>query len=693
MSWTQAGWSHSRVPNYEHQFGTSSFSTSASPIGYKNGAYTVGVFRFNVPNSANGVRITKVRSLWLRLQGTWLGSGSLKGFLCEAAPSNDTPVGWRTIGNNNQYLTEATHLIDKLDGETTVNVTFNTVVEPGKTYYICLYSPNAIECQLSITTSWYPEIWLDYDTSALKLRYMQFNGLEPMVTQEVVPGSYKAIDPASYKIAGTTLKEHWKNQSAYFVTWATKPSDKLYRRPDSERMAPGATINVTKDTDLYPIGALLDHFVPTEDTILMAPYDYATRYTHAFQGPHGYSGMSIDVPKSMIEDENLKRRLLYVQQGDAWHMLHGPYQSERDSTKYFTYRLSGRGTDNVTFFNAAANTYSVQLIALDDRSIDLATNTGGTISWNSLYTGSNYRDKFGSQVAIPNSSIKSIISMDNDQHTIVTMPVYKIKLQTFVGGTTLLAKSNYAGASSDWITSDSFVTYENYFSFVDNYKGLLPQSFNSFSLSSGSTQPLTFENQFANKLVFPSASNVAAPVGWASSTWQSLGNQLTSKSQDNYYDIVYYKDNITIKAEKDYKAIVYWIGTKKYWFIADSDGVYKYSPSNFDTNADYGDAFLYYEYQGRHYTSLSSISINVPADLISDEAPVIRARKGDSNGFAYIKASEDNTQLTQYYIYYKVDDDGPELKRIKPLQKIASYSRTLQPLVFNSLENKQAETS
>lgn len=692
MSWTQAGWSHNNVSNYQHWFGASSFSTSASPIGYKNGAYTVGVFRFNVPNSASGVRITKARSLWLRLQGTWSGSGSLKGFLCEAVPSNDTPVGWRTIGNNGQYLAEATRLIDKLDGETTVDVTFNTAVEPGKTYYICLYSPNAVECQLSITTSWYPEIWLNYDTSALKLQYMQFNGLEPMVTQEVVPGSYKTIDPASYKIAGTTLKEHWKDQSAYFVTWAAKPSDKFYRRPDGQRIAPGATVNVTMDTYLYPIGALVDHFAPTEDQILMAPYDY-DRYTHAFQGPHGYSGMSIDVPKSMIEDGNLKRRLLYVQQGDAWHMLNGPYQSQRDSAKYFTYRLTGRGTDNITFFNAAANTYSVQLIALDDRSIDLATNTGGTINWNSFGTGSNYRDRFSGYVAIPDSSIKNVIGMDNDQHVTVTMPVYKIRISTFAGGTTLLAKSNYAGANSDWITSDGFETYDNYFTFVDNYKGLLPQSFNSFSLSSGSTQPLAFENQFADKLVFPTASNVEAPVGWSTSTWQSLGNQLTSKPQDNYYDIVYYKDNITIKAEKDYKAIVYWIGVKQYWFIADSDGVYKYSPSNFDTKADYGDAFLYYEYQGKHYTSLSSISVNVPVNLISDEAPVIRARKGDSNGFAYIKANEDDTQLTQYYIYYKVDDGGTELKRVKPFQKTASYSRTLQPLVFNSLENEQAETS
>ena len=67
MSWTQAGWNHSSVANYENWFGANNFSKNVSPIGYKDGVYTIGVFRFNIPSSANGVAITKVRSLWLRL--------------------------------------------------------------------------------------------------------------------------------------------------------------------------------------------------------------------------------------------------------------------------------------------------------------------------------------------------------------------------------------------------------------------------------------------------------------------------------------------------------------------------------------------------------------------------------------------------------------------------------------------------
>ena len=694
MSWTQAGWNHSSVANYENWFGANNFSKNVSPIGYKDGVYTIGVFRFNIPSSANGVAITKVRSLWLRLQGTWYGSGNLKGFICETAPSNNTPSEWHAKGNNGQYLAEATNLIGKLDSEAIVNVTFNTAVTPGQTYYICLYSPSAIECQLTITTSWYPEIWLNYDTSALKLQYMQFNGLQTIATQDVVPGSYKTINPTNYRMVSTTLKEYWKNQSAYFVSWATSPSDKFYKRPDTDRITAGAKINITQDTTLYPIGALVDHFTTTTGGILMAPYDNANIYTHAFQGPHGYSGMSIDVPKSIIVNGELKRRLLYVHQGNSWHLLHGPYQSMRDADNYYTYRLTGRGTDNTTFFNAAANTYTVQLLALDDRSIDLATNTDNrSINWDSFWTGSDYRDIFSNYTTILDSEIKNIAGMDDDQHITLTMPVYKIELKTFAGGATLLAKSNYAGAQTNWITSDSSLAYEKYFSFVENYKGLLQNNVSIPSLSSGSTQLLAFENALANKIIFPTTSNVAAPLAWSTSTWQSMGNQLSSKATDNSYQVIYYKNNITIKASKDYQAAVYWIGTDAYWFIADANGIYKYITSDFNKSADYGNEFLYYEYQGQHYTNLGKLSNGMAAMLIGDEIPVIQARKGDSNGFAYIKTKENETQLTQYYIYYKVDTNNTELKRVKPFKKTQSWNGLLQPLVFNSLENKQAETN
>ena len=694
MSWTQAGWNHSSVANYENWFGANNFSKNVSPIGYKGGVYTIGVFRFNIPSSANGVAITKVRSLWLRLQGTWSGSGNLKGFICETAPSNNTPSEWHAKGNNGQYLAEATNLIGKLDSEAIVNVTFNTAVTPGQTYYICLYSPSAIECQLTITTSWYPEIWLNYDTSALKLQYMQFNGLQTIATQDVVPGSYKTINPTNYRMVSTTLKEYWKNQSAYFVSWATSPSDKFYRRPDSDRITAGAKINITQDTTLYPIGALVDHFTTTIGGILMAPYDNANIYTHAFQGPHGYSGMSIDVPKSIIVNGELKRRLLYVHQGNSWHLLHGPYQSMRDADNYYTYRLTGRGTDNTTFFNAAANTYTVQLLALDDRSIDLATNTDNrSINWDSFWIGTDYRDIFSNYTTILDSEIKNIAGMDDDQHITLTMPVYKIELKTFAGGATLLAKSNYAGAQTNWITSDSSLAYEKYFSFVENYKGLLQNNVSIPSLSSGSTQLLAFENALANKIIFPTTSNVAAPLAWSTSTWQSMGNQLSSKATDNSYQVIYYKNNITIKASKDYQAAVYWIGTDAYWFIADANGIYKYITSDFNKSADYGNEFLYYEYQGQHYTNLGELSNGMAAMLIEDETPIIQARKGDSNGFAYIKTKENETQLTQYYIYYKVDTNNTELKRVKPFKKTQSWNGLLQPLVFNSLENKQAETN
>ena len=283
--------------------------------------------------------------------------------------------------------------------------------------------------------------------------------------------------------------------------------------------------------------------------------------------------------------------------------------------------------------------------------------------------------------------------MDNDQHITLTMPVYKIKLETFAGGATLRAKSDYAGAQTNWVTSDSPWAYEEYFSFVENYKGLLQNNISIPSLSDGSTQLLTFENALADKIVFPSASNVAAPLNWSTSTWQSMGNQLSSKASDNSYRVIYYKNNVTIKAGKDYQATVYWIGTNAYWFIADANGVYKYITSDFNKSADYGNEFLYYEYQGQHYTNLSDLSNSMAAILIEDEAPIIWARKGDSNGFAYVKTKDNDTQLTQYYIYYKVDTNNTELKRVKPFKKTQSWSRSLQPLVFNSLKNEQAETN
>ena len=172
-----------------------------------------------------------------------------------------------------------------------------------------------------------------------------------------------------------------------------------------------------------------------------------------------------------------------------------------------------------------------------------------------------------------------------------------------------------------------------------------------------------------------------------------MGNKLSSKVNDNSYQVIYYKNNITIKAGKDYPAAVYWIGTDAYWFIADANGIYKYITSDFNKSADYGDEFLYYEYQGQHYTNLGELSNGMAAMLIEDEAPIIQARKGDSNGFAYIKTKENETKLTQYYIYYKVDTNNTELKRVKPFKKTQSWDGLLQPLVFNSLENKQAETN
>ena len=172
-----------------------------------------------------------------------------------------------------------------------------------------------------------------------------------------------------------------------------------------------------------------------------------------------------------------------------------------------------------------------------------------------------------------------------------------------------------------------------------------------------------------------------------------MGNQLSSKATDNSYQVIYFKNNITIKAGKEYQAAVYWIGTDAYWFIADANGIYKYITSDFNKSADYGNEFLYYEYQGQHYTNLDELSNSMAAMLIEDETPIIQARKGDSNGFAYIKTKDNETQLTQYYIYYKVDTNNTELKRVKPFKKTQSWNGLLQPLVFNSLENKQAETN
>lgn len=680
MSFAWQGWSHESVDNYAHWFGSNTFSSTVSPIGYKNGVYGVGLFRFTIPTSVNGIAITKIDAIQLKLKGSFIGSGYLAAFIRETVPTDDTPLGWRQLKTSGAYLAMSERK-NSLDSSNIISFTINTILMPGKQYYICLCADDAVESQLNITTSWYPEIWIKYDTAALKLTYHQFNGTD-LISQNVVPGTYKVIEPSTYPIDNTTMAEDWKNNYGFFATWATQPSDSNNRCLDRMRVAPGSNITIIDNTHLYPLGAIVQKFVTMIKTVQVAPYDNTDVFTFAFQGPSSNSGVGFDVPRELVENKELEKRLLYVYQGDSWHLLHGPYPSLRDPKSYYTYRLTARSSYGDQYFNPSMKVYSVPLIALDARAIDLAAPQIG--SWDDLQVGTSYRDFFPNYSIIPGSKIKSFASMDEKHYITIKLPIYKIQLKTFNKGATSKAKSYCENSPTYWIESSSSSRIREYFTFVDNYKGLLSQKEN-IVLESDITQSVEFFENVSNKLKLSTSSSLLmTPQSMPVATWQSLGNNSNSLVGDNVYNIVYYKSNIIIQGKQNYTSEIYWIGSHGFIFINNGDNIYIYRGGLFNTRADYTEEeFLYWEYNKNHYTTLDALIAAEGYNLLKDENPIIIAKHGDSNGFAYIK--DNNNILQKYEIYYKKDDGT--LQRCTPYAKRyeGMGGTLLSPLIFNAL--------
>lgn len=680
MSFAWQGWSHRSIDNYAHWFGSNTFSSAISPIGYKNGTYGVGLFRFVIPTSVNGVTITKIDAVQLKLEGTFTGNGDLVAFIRETAPTDDTPFGWRRLRTSSAYLA-ISEPKNGLDTANTINFTIRAQLMPGQKYYICVCADNTVESQLNITSSWYPEIWIEYDTAALKLTYHQFNGAN-LISQNVVPGTYKAIEPGTYPIDNTTMAEDWKKNYGFFATWATQPSDSNNRRLDRIRVAPGSNITIIDDTHLYPLGALIQKFVSTTNTVKIAPYDNANTFSFALQGPSSNSGVSFDIPRELVENNALERRLLYVYQGDGWHLLHGPFPSLRDSKNYYTYRLTARSSYGDQFFNPSVKVYSVPLIALDARAIDLAAPQ--IRSWNDLRIGTSYRTYFPDYIVIPSSKIKPFASMDAEHYITIKLPVYKIQLKTFNRGVTDIAKSYCENSPTYWVESSSSSRISEYFTFADNYKGLLAQKEN-VRLESDITQSTEFFKSISNKLKLSDSSSLSmTPQGMPVATWQSLGNNSNSLVGDNVYNIVYHKSNITIQGKQNYNSEIYWVGSRGFIFVNNGNNIYIYRRGSFNIRADYEEKeFLYWEYNKNHYTTLDALIAAEGYNLLSDENPVIIAKHGDSNGFAYIK--DNNNILQKYEIYYKKDDGT--LQRCTPYVKRYEgiSSASLLPLIFNAI--------
>ena len=55
----------------------------------------------------------------------------------------------------------------------------------------------------------------------------------------------------------------------------------------------------------------------------------------------------------------------------------------------------------------------------------------------------------------------------------------------------------------------------------------------------------------------------------------------------------------------------------------------------------------------------------------------VKFLRGTESAFNKLTTKDNDTQLTQYYIYYKIDTNSTELKRVKPFKKTQSWSRSL----------------
>lgn len=647
-----------------------------------------GVFwtSVKIPTTYNNLPITEYGGVGIKLQYSACSGSDFRAYLFTSAPSS-----WRDAIDKNSNIISISGAPEAQNGAGSqcYFFTFADVrVEANKIYYICVATPDvnsASRLQLT-SSSWFPELWVQISTTPLKLTYHQFGGAE-IVSYEQVAGSYTALNPAKYTWNEQLLKDVWRNNNAYFAEWSTKASNGK-KRSSGERIAAGATFNFTSDMDLYPMGALIENFDTTtpgagavEKKILLAPYYMGHDYALESNVSSNYNnvGVAFDVPKSLVANGELRERLLYVHQSTSWHLLNGPYQSQRGED-YFTYHLSGRGINQKKLYNSSLNNYDLRLIMLSNRSIDL----GNLTSWPTGSWRPNYRTEFPNYVVIADSEIKGTNSLTAEQYQSISLPVYKIKLISFAEGVTDVARAGCSNAGSYWITSVDTNTCNEYFTYWDNLLGLKASSLRPSGSNLVSTASMI--NWVENNDGAIVVDEGVKPSSIKVSLWQKYnqGNYSNGKVASNQYNIVYQKENITIQTQDSgYVSTFIWNGVTPYLFACRNDvGTNLSEQTQISETKIRPQGFLYWRYNNKSYATLDSVAKNAFADLMLDEAPVIEAIVGDGYGFAYVKSSDTSAELQQGYIYVKQEDGT--LVRCTPYQKERIQSSQLTPLILNA---------
>ena len=687
LSWE--GWSKKNLTTYSSKIGGgSSWATTDKNTGGTIGGASIFLATLKVPTVFNNIAITEYGGFSIKLACTTSGdASSFRAYLFESAPSGSTPASWRNWINTNSNIKAISDapIVASDSNYKYYEFRFSGIrAEKNKTYYVCVATSDASSTSrlVLINHTWYPEVWVEISTTPLKLTYHQFGGDE-IVSYEQVAGSYKALNPSNQSWGGKLLKDVWKNNNAYFVEWSTKASNRT-TRSTGDRIAAGATFTFVTDMDLYPMGALIEDFNTevaegeTEKKILLAPYygNYQYALESNVSSKSDSVGVAFDVLKGLVTNNDLRHRLLYVHQDAAWHLLNGPYKSDRGDA-YLTYTMSGRGTGNKKFYNASLSSYNIRMIMLDDRSIDL----GNESDWPSGdWYYPNYRDKFSKQAIIADSELKGLNSLTSAQYQSLILPVYKIELLTHPEGVTDVARAGCSSASNYWITSVDTSECQSYFTYPECLLGLKSSSLSpqSSNLISATSMINWVENNDGYILASPDITPSAIDV----TLWQKYnkGNLSNNAIRSNEYNVIYEKNNINIKInDTNYSATFIWVGRLSYLFACQTT-----VSTNQDKQIQINEinirpsGFLYWRYNNKQYASLSSLADNAFNELLADNAPVIEAVVGDSLGFAYIK--NEDTTLRQGYVYIKQDDNT--LVRCTPYQK--SWGYQLTPLILNA---------
>lgn len=694
LSWQ--GWSKTQL-TYSHKIGSgSAWSVTGSKSGIIGGGNLL-LIEFKAPTVAleGNLPIYEYGGVQVKLacpNGSSSGT-DFRAYLFESGSSGSAPSVWRDRIATNTGISAMSSApvvgVDSANSYNTYDFIIGGQVAANTTYYICVATNVDSSQRLTLVEQWYPEIWIEVSTTPLKLTYYQFNTEGTVATLEQVAGSYKALDPASYTWGSAKLKKTWIDNDMYFATWCKNPpqynGESLSRR-DGDRIAAGATFQFTTDTNLYPLGGKIESFDLTVEEgepakkILIAPYYGNTQYAlESNTGTYQNSGVAFDIPKSLVTNQDLEKRLLYVQQDGDWHLLNGPFESTRGGN-YLTYSMSGRGSNQQRYYKTASANYEIPLIMLDERSIDLASSYFG---WR---IGNNYRNSFSNYATISGSDLKGFNSLSVAQYLKLNLPVYKIQLQTFGDGVTDAARAGCSNVSNSyWITSIDENKFSDYFNYPEYFVGLKSNDlyWNSSSSNTATSMIQWTEN---NDGVINLGDTVVKTV--SASSWQKFnkGNLSNTKlTKTNVYNVIYKKENITINTTNTtYLGTIIWVGTNPYIFAQEKGASVNLSAQTWLSNETKvrPTGFLYWKYNGKQYATLSALASSAFTDLINDSAPQITAVIGDSKGFVYIKDSTGN--LKQYYIYVKDSDDKATLTRCTPYVKKQSWSDVLTPLIFNA---------